>query len=372
VTDDSVCHGSGVPVDVFHLLPSNQRRGAETFGYDLHVALAERGVRSDVWCLEPGGGGRTLRVPALSDHRFSLAGMRAFRHAAAEAGVVIAHGSSTLLACGLGLVGLDVPFVYVSIGDPRYWAKSTARRLRTRWLMKRATAVVVISPAARDVLVDYYELDAGRVHVIPNARPAARYGPADSTSRATARRELGLAPTADVVAIVGALAPEKRVDVAIEAVARLPGAVLVVAGDGPERQALSTLATQAAPGRVVFLGATDDPGTVFAAADVLALSSDSEGVPGVLIEAGLSGLPVVATDVGWVRDVVLPGQTGLLVPPGRPDVFETGLREALGRRDELGRAGRAHCLSEFEMAKVADTWRRLIERTARRGRDSVA
>lgn len=372
VTDDGVCHGSGVPVDVLHLLPSNQRRGAETFGYDLHVALAGRGVRSDIRCIEPGRGEQTLRVPALSEHRFSPAGMRALRRAAADAGVVIAHGSSTLLACGLGLMGLDVPFVYLSIGDPRYWARTSARRLRTRWLMRRATAVVVISPTARDVLVDYYGLDARRVHVIPNGRPAARFGPADPTSRATARRELGLSSTADVVVVVGALAPEKRVDVAIEAVARLPGTMLVVAGDGSELPALSTLATEVAPGRVVFLGATDQPGTVLAAADVLALSSDSEGVPGVLIEAGLSGLPVVATDVGWVRDVVLPGQTGLLVPPGRPDLFGTGLREALDRRDELGRAGRAHCLSEFEMAKVADTWRRLIERTARRGRDSVA
>jgi glycosyltransferase involved in cell wall biosynthesis len=278
-----------------------------------------------------------------------------------------------LLACGLGLIGLGVPFVYLSIGDPRYWAMSPARRLRIGWLIRRASAVVAISPTAREVLVDFYQLDAERVHVIPNGRPAARFVPADADSRAAARRDLGLPTTAQVVAVVGALGPEKRVDVAIEAVAGLPGAVLVVAGDGPERSALETLAARAAPGRVVFLGATDEPGVVLAAADVLALSSDSEGVPGVVIEAGLAGLPVVATDVGWVRDVVRPGETGLLVPPGRSDLFGAALREAFDQRDDLGRAGRALCLAEFEMGPVVDKWQRLIERTSSRRRNgSVA
>jgi glycosyltransferase involved in cell wall biosynthesis len=368
----SMCHGCAVPLDVLHLLPSNQRRGAETFGYDLHTALAERGLRTDIWCLEPGRGDRLLPVPALANQRFSLAGARALRRRAGTAGLVVAHGSSTLLACGLGLAGLGVPFVYVSIGDPRYWAKSPARRVRVRWLIGRAAIVAAISPGARDVLVDYYRLDAQNVQVIPNGRSAAAFTPADAVSRAAARRKLGLPADADVVAVVGALGPEKRVDIAIEAIAPLPSVKLVVAGEGPEREALEGLAGQKAPGRVIFLGLTDRPDTVLAAADVLALSSDSEGVPGVLIEAGLAGLPVVATDVGWVRDVVLPGETGLLVPPGRPDLFGTALLQALHRRADLGAAGRDHCLAEFDMAKVVDQWQRLIEQAdTRRSNGSV-
>ena len=359
-----MCHGCAVPLDVLHLLPSNQRRGAETFGYDLHTALAERGLRTDIWCLEPGRGDHLLPVPALGNQRFSLAGMWALRRQARTAGLVIAHGSSTLLACGLGLAGLGVPFVYKSIGDPRYWARSPGRRLRSRWLIGRVAAVVAISPSARDVVVSYYRLDAGRVQVIPNGRSATAFEPPSPASRAAARRQLGLPGDGDVVAIIGALGPEKRVNVTIEAVSLLRDAVLVVAGEGPERQALELLAERKVPGRVAFVGATDRPGTVLAAADVLALSSDSEGVPGVLIEAGLSGLPVVATDVGWVRDVVLPNETGLLVPPRRPDLFAAALAEAFHRRVELGQAGRAHCLAEFEMSRVVDEWQRLIERTA--------
>ena len=357
-------------LDVLHVLPSSQRRGAETFGYELHRSLAARGVRSDVWCLEPGrhtsSRASSLPVPAFANHRFSATGVRALRRRADDAGLVVAHGSSTLLASGLGLMGLSVPFVYVSIGDPRYWARTRARRQRARWLIARAAAVVAISPGSKDVLVGYYRLDPERIHVIPNGRSGSQFVPADPTSRSMARHALGLPTADDVVAVVGALGPEKRVDVAIQAVSQLTNVTLVVAGDGPERQALEVLAGKIAPGRVIFLGATDEPATVLAAADVLALSSDSEGSPGILVEAGLAGLPVVATDVGWIRDLVLPGETGLLVPPGRPDLVASALREAFDRRAELGPAGRDRCLAEFEMTMVTDKWQRLIEGTTRR------
>lgn len=348
-------------LDVLHVLATNERRGAETFGYELHQALAARCMRSDIRCVEPGPGERPLPVSALADRRFSLAGARALRAGAAEAGVVVAHGSSTLLACGLGLAGLRVPFIYLSIGDPRYWAGSWVRRLRARWLIKRAAAVVAVSPGARDVLISHYGLPADRVRAIPNGRSAERFRPAEPGDQADARKSLGIPLDSDVVAVVGALGLEKRVDVAIEAVAQLSGVVLVVAGAGPERPALQALAEQAAPGRVIFVGTTDGPDAVLAAADVLALSSDSEGVPGVLIEAGLAGLPVVATDVGWVADVVVHGETGLLVSPGRSDLLATALRDALDRRADLGRAARARCLAEFEMGRVTEMWLGLIE-----------
>lgn len=262
------------------------------------------------------------------------------------------------------MMGTGVPFLYLSIGDPRYWARSWSRRWRTRWLIGRAAEVVAISPSARDVLVSHYGLAADRMEVIPNGRLAREFAPANDRERTAARRELGLPEGVDVVATIGSLTPEKRVDVAIAAMAGTPGAVLAVAGDGPERSELTNLADRVAPGRVHFLGATEGAGTVLTAADVLLLSSDSEGIPGVLIEAGMAGIPVVATDVGWVSDVVRHGDTGLLLPPGEPHLIAEALRAALDRRVEFGRAGRARCLAEFEMGPVADKWQRVIERTA--------
>ncbi|MFW6033587.1 MAG: glycosyltransferase family 4 protein [bacterium] len=353
-------------LDVLHVLATNGRRGAETFGYELHQAIRARGVRSEICCVEPGSQQSLLPVPALAGRRFSLAGVRALRDRAGRSRIVVAHGSSALLACGLGLAGLGVPFVYLSIGDPRYWAGSPARRWRARWLITRADSVVAITPGARDILIGHYRLVPERVVVIPNGRSAKRSRPAEPAERAAAREVFGIPQGSEAVAVVGSLRREKRVDVAIEAIARLPGTLLLVAGDGPERPVLEALAQRVAPDRVVFAGTTDGPGSVLAAADAVALSSDSEGVPGVLIEAGLAELPVVATDVGWVRDVVIDRTTGLVVPPDRPDLFAAALREALDRRAGLGRAARTHCLAEFEMERVTELWLDLISQPADR------
>jgi glycosyltransferase involved in cell wall biosynthesis len=363
---EAICHRDAVHPEVLHVLSSDQRRGAETFGYDLHQALRSRGLRSEICCLAPGGGERRLPVTALGASRFSLSGLLALRRRAGQVGVVVAHGSSTLLACGAGLVATGVPFVYLSIGDPRYWAGARLRRMRATWMIQRAVAVVAISPTARGVLIRHYGLSPAKVHVIPNGRSAERFAPADRESKIAARQALGLPLGSDVVAVVGALSAEKRVDVAIAAVARQPDLVLAIAGQGRERQALEALARRVAPGRVHFLGATDGSAEVLSAADVLALSSDSEGVPGILIEAGLSGIPVVSTDVGWVSDVVRPDVSGLLVPPGEPEQLGVALRKALDERDRLGRGGRALCLAEFDMAVVSEKWHRLLSAVARR------
>jgi len=347
-------------LDVLHVLTSNSRRGAETLAFELHCAMLAEGTRSDAVALSPRGGGDVLPVPILAGHRFSVSGLRALRRRATEARVVVAHGSSTLLACGAGLAGAGVPFVYVNIGDPHYWAATQARRARVRFLLRRAAAVAAISHGSRQVLVDDFGLPPERVHVIPNGRRAGAFPPADPATRARARQDLGLDESGDLLAMIGALSPEKRVDVAVDALAELPHVRLVVAGAGPQRDALADLAERRAPGRVTFLGSTDRPATVLAAADALVLSSDSEGVPGVLIEAGLAALPVVTTDVGWVREVVVDGVTGQLAPPGDPGALAAGVRAVLADRDRLGAAARVRCLERFELGAVLAQWNTLL------------
>jgi glycosyltransferase involved in cell wall biosynthesis len=275
--------------------------------------------------------------------------------------VVIAHGSSTLLACGLALAGSSTPFVYVNIGDPRFWWRGRARRARVRALLRRAAAVAAISESGRRILVDELRLPASAVHVIPNGRSAAHFPLAGPLRRLAARRSLGLEPAAAVVSWVGALSPEKRADVAVDAVAQLPGVQLLVAGDGPERARLAARAAAAAPGRVHLLGRTDQVVDVLTAADAVLLTSDSEGLPGVLIEAGLVGLPAVATDVGWVSEVVIDDVTGRLVPAGRADQVAAALDNVLADAGRMGEAAHRHCIESFEMQRVVDRWERLLD-----------
>ncbi|GAA4992633.1 glycosyltransferase [Kitasatospora paranensis] len=345
---------------VLHLVTDPRRRGAQNLARDLHAELLRRGGASDLYALQPHADAPgAADTPVLGPARFHPTTLRALRAAARHADVVVAHGSSTLPACALALAGSRTPFVYVNIGDPRHWTASASRRLRVAVFLRRAAAVSAISDGARDVLLARFGLPAHRVRTIPNGRAAASFPPAaDEADRRAARLGLGLPADGPLLAWVGAVAAEKRLDLALDALAELPQAHLAVAGDGPLRAALQQRDTT---GRVTFLGELADPAPLYRAADVLLLTSDSEGVPGVLIEAALAGLPAVATDVGFVRDVVQDGVTGVLVPPGDAAALAGAVRELTAdARSARGAAARQRALSRFDLAVVTDAWQRLL------------
>ena len=345
---------------VLHVVTSTQRRGAETFAVDLAAALADRGVPSRVVALAAGTGDDTLDVGTLGPSALGPTTLRALRRTAAGAAAVVAHGSRTLPACALALAGRRTPVVYRSIGDPAAWAGGGARRLRTRLLLARTAAVTALWPAAADAVHTLYGVPRGRLHVLPNGVPADRCPVPDAPARDAARSGLGIPDGVPVVAVIGALSPEKRVADAVDAVAAVDGAHLLVAGDGPDRASLERRASQALGDRAHFAGVLPGPGDALAAADVVVSCSRTEGMPGVLIEAGLAGRPAVATDVGGVAQIVRDGETGLLVRPGDVPGLTAGVVRALAERDRLGAAARAHCLATFEIGPVADGWADLL------------
>ncbi|MFJ5234924.1 glycosyltransferase [Kitasatospora sp. NPDC088391] len=351
---------------VLHVITDPRARGAQRLARDLHAELLRRGRPSELTALHPHRDADPADpTPVLGPSRHHPATLRALRRAAARADVVVAHGSSTLQACALALFAARTPFVYVNIGDPRHWTASPARRLRVGALLHRAAAVAAISPHAAEVLRERFRLPARRLRTLPNARPADRFRPAaDPAERAAERAALGLPADGPLIAWVGALSPEKRPDLALAAHAGLPtGTHLALAGEGPLRAGLD-------PGPAVhLLGPLADPAPLYRAADLLLLTSDSEGVPGVLIEAALAALPAVATDVGWVSDVVRPGETGLLVPPGDPAALTAALRALLddpAARAAHGAAARAHARARFDLDVVATGWQDLLREVAAR------
>ena len=166
------------------------------------------------------------------------------------------------------------------------------------------------------------------------------FAPAEASSRERARQALGLADVPTVL-FVGTLSWEKAPAVAVEAIGLLADAAhLVVAGDGPERADLEALAQRVAPGRVTFVGTVADTAGLYAAADVLVLTSRTEATPGVLIEAGMAGLPVVAARVGAVPEIVDDEGTGLLVDSDRPAEFAAAVERLLDAPDFAQPAGR--------------------------------
>jgi glycosyltransferase involved in cell wall biosynthesis len=157
---------------------------------------------------------------------------------------------------------------------------------------------------------------------------------------------------------VGRLKAPKDFVTLVRAVALVEGVHLTVVGDGPDRPILErAVQTAGIGGRVDFAGESHDLPAVFESADVFVLSSRSEGMPVSVLEAMSASLPVVATGVGGVPEIVTDGVTGLVVPPGDP----TALAFALGRlssdaelRRRLGEHGRLRVEREFSLERFWD------------------
>ncbi len=304
------------PPKVLIVISSTQRRGAELEGTELATQLRSVGLDALAVALAPGASGASVDVPVLGRSRLGLATLRGLRNRAKRVDIVIAYGSSTLAACALAMPRLSTPFIYRSIGDPAAWAHSGWRRWRTGLLFRRASRIVALWPGAADSIHDLYDVPADRIDVIPNARNPAEFHVADDSERTAARRKLGLPGEGLVVGCIGSISAEKRVDLAVDVVAGLAGAGLIVAGDGPLQPEVERSAQRQLRERAVFTGVLENVADVYAAIDVLLLASSTEGMPGVIIEAAMSGVPVVAPDVGAVRWMFDNGVQGEIVSAG--------------------------------------------------------
>jgi glycosyltransferase involved in cell wall biosynthesis len=221
---------------VLIVLSTDARRGAEIEGQSLATELSAAGVTTTVVSLAAEAVGAVrLDATVLGRTRLGVATLRALRARARDHDVVVAYGSSTLQACALALLGARTPFVYRSIGDPGEWVRDRRHATRTAWFMRRAARVVALWDGAAQSIVELYGLPAERVVVIPNARSHQEFLPPTPDERRAARRRFGVTGAESLVVVVGALSDEKRVDLAVHAVARVPDGRLLVVGDGPRR-----------------------------------------------------------------------------------------------------------------------------------------
>jgi glycosyltransferase involved in cell wall biosynthesis len=181
----------------------------------------------------------------------------------------------------------------------------------------------------------------------------------------TPRAELTNDPAAPLVLTVARLDAQKGIPVLLDAVASVPDAAFVVAGDGPDRAALEARAVSLGlADRVRFLGHRRDVASLLAAADVLVLPSLYEGLPLSVLEAMIAGVPVIATAVGGTDEVVRDGETGTLVPPGDASALAAAIRRVLGDRERSSRladAARALVAREHSVEAMVASVSRLYE-----------
>ncbi|HJQ47125.1 MAG TPA: glycosyltransferase [Amycolatopsis sp.] len=192
------------------------------------------------------------------------------------------------------------------------------------------------------------------------AVPVSTGPPPPAQSRLLARRALGLGDSAAVVGAVGRLSYQKAPEHFIAAMAALrrPDVTGVWIGDGELAARVHALVRQAHPStRIVLAGQRADVPALLPAFDVFALPSRFEGLPVAIVEAMVCGVPVVATAVNAVSDVVRPGETGLLVPPQRPDLLAAAIAYLLDRPAEAARlatAARAQVDHRYGRRALAD------------------
>lgn len=234
------------------------------------------------------------------------------------------------------------------------------RRRRVRRIAATlADAYVAVTPSLADVALEMHECNPDRLQVVPNGIDLARFS-RDPEARRELREELGFPEEARVIGSVGRLAPEKNHALLLAATERIRSETVrvVLVGDGP-------LASELQGARFVHLvGARDDVPRWLSAFDVFALSSSSEGLPLALIEAMAAELPVVATRVGGVGDLVETGVNGYLVPPS--DAGELGLAlqrlvDEPERARAMGSRGRERVLARHSAERMADDYEEIYQ-----------
>jgi glycosyltransferase involved in cell wall biosynthesis len=265
------------------------------------------------------------------------------------------------------LAGLGTRHVHVEDGfgaDER--DRQSPRRVWLRRLALRRATVALPSRVLMRLAQTVWRLDERRLYYVPNGVDLRRFGPRPAGALSSALPWVlpwvsdGGGP---VVGTVAALRPEKNLARLIQAVARVLDLRLIVVGDGPERTALTALVgALGLERRVALVGPMADPAAAYAHMDMFALSSDTEQMPLSVLEAMAAGLPVAATDVGDITQMLAVENRDFVV--ARDDAALAGALARLvgdvGLRRDVGLANRARAESAYGQARMFDAWGALL------------
>lgn len=349
---------------ILHVLPADIARGGQTYVRALRDALDDNSYSHRTLTLF-GAEGAALRPDIALGARSGLLRTRGFDPSAflrlrralsrLDPALVVAHGGESLKYAALARRSSCPPLIYHRIGISSRKLRNPLRRAFHRVLIRRADAVVAISMDTLEELRKLLPSTSLRMVTIDNARDANEFIPLDTPERTPC------------IFFVGHFAKTKRPEVFLDVVGSLRQEGLdfnaTMVGDGP---LLPTLEAKAAAAGVELLGGRDDVPQLLREAGVLLFTSiaEGEGLPGVLIEAGLSGVPTVSTDVPGARAAIRDGETGFVVPVDDRGAMVSAVRRLISEpeiRMRMGAAARDHCLAHFTIEATAAKWARLMD-----------
>ena len=234
--------------------------------------------------------------------------------------------------------------------------------------------VIAVSSSIRTFLCQEEGVSTQKISVIYNSVDLQRFSPNnDPTAKEQGRRKLGLPADALVVGGVGRLHYQKNfplfLAVAAEVCSQFPQAIFVIAGEGPERATLEEMSRKLGiASRVRFLGFVKEMPELYQSLDVLLLTSHFEGTPLTVLEAMAMGVPVVASQVDGVAEILDDGKDALLVPWEDKELFTRQISELLADRDlaqRLAQSGqkkvRRHYSAEAMVRKVEALYLQYLE-----------
>jgi len=351
------------------LVTSTQRRGAEVFGERLADGLPARGWTVDFVALGSDPHSQsTVTAEPLSPvpvGRFELSIVRQLRRRliASQPDVVLANGSSTLhygVAAARSLRGRP-RLAYSSIGEPRYWAPSLRKRLPYRAFVSGVDRVFSVSRLTAAQLTESFGVPEDRIRVLATGVPPELYSDQHESHDPPLR-----------ILFLGSLSAEKQplaaVSVLEELLATTP-AVLRLVGAGPQQHAL-THRGDPLEHALQLVGSVADIRPHLAWADVLLLTSRTEGLPAATMEAAAASVPSVAFDVGGVSETIDDGGSGTLVKAGDCAGAARALRSFADdpeRRRAAGEAAYALANSRFTLSDAIDRYDLALRELAEEG-----
>jgi len=352
------------PPSLLIVISSDRRRGAEVFGERLAIGLAERGWDTELVALTGGRESPRVNASALTTnrrvHRFDLGMASTLRGRVRRTrpDVVLANGGATLrfAVAALSQLRRAPRLAYTSIGEPAYWIRGRVHRWQQALLHRRVDLILAISMMTKKQLIELLGVESSKVEVAYTGVPQEFLVERQAVD--------GLALH---LIFLGNLSTEKDPHQALELVRNLAAETDVemhFVGGGPLLEDLKERAVDLGVAeRVVFTGSVENVQEHIEWADILVLTSRTEGFPGVVLEAAAAGVPAVVYDVGGANETVIDGVTGMIVPPGDLAGMAARIRDLdvnRGNLHMLGAAARERVKSEFLLHHAIDRYDRLL------------
>lgn len=235
---------------------------------------------------------------------------------------------------------------------------SRRRKIITSLSLPFVDRIIAQSFSHRDYLIESVGIKREKIIVLYNGVDTKSYKTGNGSE--SIKRDLKIPKDAPVIGIVARLVPEKGIDVFLRAAKRVVETVhearFIIAGDGKDRDSLQNLARQLAIDKhVIFLGTRDDIPKIIASLDVAVMSSITEAFSNAILEYMAGSRPVVATDAGSNAEIVVDGDTGLIIPSGDFEALAAAVLRLVRNRKmavAMGEAGRKRVQEKFDLHRM--------------------